>query len=448
MKNKEHYGLVTAISMIIGITIGSGIFFKVDDILVETGGNIWLGALVFTIGAFCVIFGSISLSQLASRVTNNQGVISYYEEFISKKAANAFGWFQLFVYFPTIGAVVSWVAGIYTLSLLGMKASLNLQTMIAFIYISFFFTLNYLSYKAGARFQNLTTIAKMIPLIGIALISLFWTDSPMLIENGNSLINESSLKSIRWLGALAPIAFSFDGWIVSTSITQEVKNHKKNMPIALTVGPILVLFIYLSFYFGMIKIVGKDYILAAGDQAIIQVGHLLFGQIGEKILLVFILLAVLGVVNGLSLGYIRLPQILASKQMIPQSEKIKRINPKKGLSPYSAFFAYLLTVLWLVIHYLSQKWNLLRGGDVSEIAIVFSYLAYASLYFKVILLKRKGDIESNFLGFIAPILGIIGSFIILVGGLFSNPFYGPIFLTFSGLVSLAGYSYQSRLKKR
>ena len=163
MKNKEHYGLATAISMIIGITIGSGIFFKVDDILVETGGNIWLGALVFTIGAFCVIFGSISLSQLASRVTNNQGVISYYEEFISKKAANAFGWFQLFVYFPTIGAVVSWVAGIYTLSLLGMKASLNLQTLIAFIYISFFFTLNYLSYKAGARFQNLTTIAKMIP---------------------------------------------------------------------------------------------------------------------------------------------------------------------------------------------------------------------------------------------------------------------------------------------
>lgn len=57
----------TAISMIMGIVIGSGIFFKVDDILIKTGGNIALGILVFILGAFCVVFGSISLSQLASR---------------------------------------------------------------------------------------------------------------------------------------------------------------------------------------------------------------------------------------------------------------------------------------------------------------------------------------------------------------------------------------------
>ena len=447
MKNKEHYGLPTAISMIVGITIGSGIFFKVDDVLMETGGNIWLGGLVFIIGAFCVIFGSISLSQLAGHVKKNQGIISYYEEFISKKAANAFGWFQLFIYYPTIGAVVSWVSGIYTLSLLGIKASLGLQTFIAFIYLSFFFALNYLSFKGGARFQNLTTIAKMIPLVGIALISLFWTDSPMLTDSSRSIVNKSSL-TMNWLGALAPIAFSFDGWIVSTNITQEVKNHRKNMPIALTIGPILVLLLYLSFYFGVIKMLGTEYILAAGDQAVIQVGKLLFGQMGEKILLVLILLAVLGVVNGLSLGYIRLPQILASKQMIPYSEKIKKINSEKDLSFYSAMLAYLITVSWLVIHYLSQKLNLLRGGDVSEIAIVFSYIAYASLYFKVIQLKRKGEIESRFLGLFAPILGVVGAVIIVIGGVFSNPLYGPIFIGFSALVSFAGYHYQDRLIKK
>lgn len=72
MKAKEHYGIGTAISMIVGILIGSGIFFKVDDVLTATGGNVWLGALVFLIGALCVIFGSITLSQLASR-TQTQG---------------------------------------------------------------------------------------------------------------------------------------------------------------------------------------------------------------------------------------------------------------------------------------------------------------------------------------------------------------------------------------
>lgn len=445
MENKGHYGLGTAISMIVGITIGSGIFFKVDDILAETNGNVWLGALVFVIGAFCVIFGSISLSQLASRAKNNQGIISYYEEFISRKAANAFGWFQMFVYFPTLNAVVSWVSGIYTLSLLGIEASLEIQIIIAFFYISLFFSLNYLSFKNGARFQNITTVAKMIPLIGIAIVSLFWTNSPTVIENNEIITNSSALK-LSWLSALAPIAFSFDGWIVATNITQEVKNHKKNMPIALTVGPMLVLALYLSFYFGMIAIVGKDYILASGNQAITRVGYLIFGEIGEKILLIFILLAVLGVVNGLSLGYIRLPQILAEKKMIPYSEKIKKINPDKNLSFYSTLFAYFITIFWLFIHYLSQKYNLLRGGDVSEIAIVFSYLAYAILYVKVIQLGKKGEIESTFLGKIVPTLGIIGSLIILVGGIFSNPVYAPIFLVLCSFIFISGYYYTDQGK--
>lgn len=444
VENKEHYGLATAISMIMGITIGSGIFFKVDDVLVATGGNAWLGALVFIIGAFCVIFGSISLSQIASRVKNNQGVISYYEEFISPEAAAAFGWYQLFVYFPTIGAIVSWVSGVYTLSLLGIEASLNLQTMIAVIYLSFFFALNYFSYKNGARFQNITTVAKLVPLIGIAIVSFFWTANPTPVST-SILVNESAL-GLSWLAALAPIAFAFDGWIIATNITQEVKNYQRNMPIALTIGPLLVLFAYLAFYFGMIAIVGTNYIMAAGDQALIQVGFLLFGQIGEKILLFFILLAVLGVVNGLSLGYIRLPQILATKQMIPYSEKIQEINPKQSLSPAATVIAYLITLFWLFVHYVSIKWDLLSGGDVSEIAIVFSYLAYAFLYVKVIQLYKKGEIKSIFFGRIAPLLGLFGSFVILIGGLLSNPVYGPVIIIFSALISFAGYYYTLQQK--
>lgn len=440
MKIKEHYGLGTAISMIVGITIGSGIFFKVDDILIETGGQVWLGALVFVIGALCVIFGSITLSQLASRAKNNKGVISYYEEFISSKAAAAFGWFQLFVYFPTITAVVSWVSGIYTLSLFGIAGSLELQTFIGFLYLSFFFLLNYLSYKNGGRFQNITTIAKMVPLISVALLGLFWNQSLPELASGIEVVETSSV-GWSWLAALAPIAFSFDGWIVSTNITQEVKNHQRNMPLALTVGPLIVLALYLAFYFGMIAIVGTEFILSAGDQALSQVGYSIFGQLGENILLVFVLLAILGVVNGVTLGYVRLPQILASKKMVPQSTKIAKINPKKGLSPFSALLAYGITLSWLGVHYITQKWDLLRGGDVSEIAIVFSYLAYTALYLKVIKLYKNGVIESKFLGFIAPVLGVIGSLIILVGGLFSNPLYGPIFLIFSGLISSAGYFY-------
>ncbi|OJF93753.1 APC family permease [Alkalibacterium sp. 20] len=445
MEKREHYGLSTAISMIVGISIGSGIFFKSDDILQATGGSVWLGILVFLIGAFCVIFGSITMSQLASRSKKRGGVISYYEEFVSPRFASAFGWFQLFVYFPTITAVVSWVSGIYTISLLNLTPTLELQTLLGFGYLSFFFLMNYMSYKLGGRFQNITTVVKMIPLIGVALIGLFWSQGTPALPEGVAVV-ESSAVGWGFLAALAPIAFSFDGWIVSTSITQEVKQHHKNMPIALTVGPLIVLAVYLAFFLGMIAIVGTEYILSAGDQAISQIGYSIFGASGEKILLTFVLIAILGVVNGISLGYIRLPQTLASKSMIPFSEKIAQISDKEGLSPYAALSAYLITVFWLVVHFLTMRFDVLAGGDISEIAIVFSYVAYILLYVKVMGLKKTGVIKSTFLGTVAPVLGVIGSLVILLGGVISNPVYSPVFLLFSGAVCVLGYLYGVRGK--
>ena len=90
---KANYGLGTAITMIIGIVIGSGIFFKSDNILAFTGGSVPLGILVFCIGAFGIIFGCLTLSELSMRTEKNGGVVGYYEDFISKKLAAAFGWF-------------------------------------------------------------------------------------------------------------------------------------------------------------------------------------------------------------------------------------------------------------------------------------------------------------------------------------------------------------------
>ena len=173
MKEEKHYGLFTAVSMIVGICVGSGIFFKADDILGATGGNVALGILVFCIGAFSIIFGSITLTQLANRTERTGGVVAYFEEFISDKAASAFGWFQLFVYLPTIIVVVSWVSGIYTCMLLGLPNTLETQTLIGTGYMAFFFLLNYFSLRLGGYFQNLATIMKLIPLIAVAIVGHF-----------------------------------------------------------------------------------------------------------------------------------------------------------------------------------------------------------------------------------------------------------------------------------
>ena len=111
MKKKE-YSLFTAITMIVGTVIGSGIFFKSDNILVFTHGSILKGVILFSLAAIGIIFGSLTIGVLASKTTTAGGVITYADEFSGKKTACAFGWFQVFVYYPAVIVVVSWVVGV------------------------------------------------------------------------------------------------------------------------------------------------------------------------------------------------------------------------------------------------------------------------------------------------------------------------------------------------
>lgn len=439
-KNQQHYGLFTATTMIIGIVIGSGIFFKADDVLNYTGGSVLLGVLVFCIGAFSIIFGSLTLTELSIRTKKNGGVVGYYEEFISRKIAAGFGWFQTFVYYPTIIVVVSWVAGVYTSTLFGMNASLEGQVFIGLIYMIFIYVVNFLSLKLGGYFQNLTTVIKLIPLLGIAIIGFFWGDPNPKIPIGVKAISKSDV-GFKWIGALAPIAFSFDGWIVAPSITDEVKNPKRTMPFALIIGPIVILSVYLLYFLGLNNMLGPEYVMSLGDNAVNKVGKLLLGIHGDKIILIFIIVAVLGVVNGVTLGSLRMPQALANKNMIPGGKKIATIHPKFHLSIGSCLVSFIVSFIWMGIHYITQKTGVLGQSDISEISIVFSYICYIILYVKVFIMKKKGIVRSKFKGIVCPILGILGSMIILIGGITSNPTYVPIFIGFCLAICIAGYLF-------
>ncbi|BCN30697.1 APC family permease [Anaeromicropila herbilytica] len=440
---KEHYGIITAITMIIGIVIGSGIFFKSDDVLLNTGGNVALGILVLCIGAFSIIFGSLSLTELSIRSQKKGGIVGYYEEFISRKTASFFGWFQTFIYFPTLNAVIAWVCGIYTCSLFNFGNTLENQVLVGFIYLTFFFFVNSISIRLGGYFQNLTTVIKLIPLFAIAILGLFLGSSHPEVPAGITIIANQDV-GFKWITAVVPIAFSYDGWIVATTITDEVKNPKKTMPLALIIGPLIVLSVYLLYFTGITNLLGTEYIMSTGNEAINQVGYLIFGEKGSTILIVIIIISILGVLNGLVLGSIRMPQVLASKEMIPNSKAIEKIHSKYQISLSSSMLSYLISLVWFVIHYISQKSGVLGSGDISEIAIVFSYGCYIVLYIRIILMYKEGIITSMLKGILCPSLGIIGSLIILIGGFVANPIYATLFMLLCVIIGGVGYSYCRR----
>ena len=433
---KRRYGLFTAITMITGIVIGSGIFFKADNVLSYTNGNVMLGIVIFVVAAIAIVFGCLAISQLAVLTDKPGGLISYTEEFVGIGPSCAFGWFQTFLYLPTLAAIVAWVSGIYICELFGIEFSMEVTVLIGTGCLIVLFIMNALSAKLGGYFQNASMIIKMIPLVIIAVAGLIF-GNPSEVTSDSIETFKTATTSFGWVAAFAPIAFSFDGWIVSTSICHEIKNSKRNLPLALTISPLVILVLYLAYFVGISAYVGPETILSQGDESTFIAATNLFGDLGAKIILIFVIISVLGTVNGLVLGFIRMPYSMALRNMIPGSNWLKKEDESTQMPINSAIFAFILSILWMGIHYITQKQSM--RGDVSEIAIGVSYLNYIVLYVTVMRLAKKGTIKGVWKGYVIPILAIVGSLVILSGSV-THPLFVYYFIICLAII-LSGLLY-------
>ena len=281
------------------------------------------------------------------------------------------------------------------------------------------YILNGLSSKLGGIFQTASTIIKLIPLILIAIAGIILGDPSSI----TSIELSSAVKSTGWIAAIAPIAFSFDGWIVSTSIGHEVRDSKRNLPKALIIAPISILIVYLLYFVGISIYVGPETIMSIGDAHVDLAANNLFGMWGSKIVLVFVIISIIGTVNGLIMGIIRLPYSLAIRGMFPKSEVIANVDEKTKMPINSTVVSFIISVSWLAVHYFTTKTGLLPNSDISEISITMSYVLYALLYVKVLQLGIKKEIKSVIRGIINPILALCGSAIILLGSIGNSLFW-------------------------
>ena len=409
---KKEYGLFSSIAMIVGICIGSGIFFKCDNILIASHGSISIGVMLFILAALAIIFGGLTFSELASRTEESGGLITYGEVFISKRIGILFGWFQTLIYFPTIIVIGMSVFGGYINILFNLKASFEIELLLGFLYLTFSFFYNIYIPKLGLIFQNGSTIIKLIPLLLIGILGFLYGD-PL---TGLTSAPLTKVSTISLLAALGPIGYSFDGWICATAICGEIKDAKRNLPLALIISPLIVLGIYILYFVGVSSFISPSEIMTLKDSYVAVAATNLLGSSFAKSIIIFIIISVMGGINGLTISYIRLPYSLAIRgNLIPFASKLRELDRNEPKN--SALFAYILCIFWLLIHYLCVKFNLLNNSDISEISVAVSYVLYISLYYKVFKMYKHKEIKSFFKGVICPFLATIGSLIILSGAI-------------------------------
>ncbi|MBG0791598.1 MAG: amino acid permease [Desulfovibrionaceae bacterium] len=437
----KKYGFWTATAMVVGIVIGSGVFFKADDVLKASGGSLTTALTAWLIGGAIMIVTAYVFANIATRIERINGVVDYFEQAYGTNAGYLVAWFMTFIYYPTLVAVLAWVSGNYTAALLGLE---NGVWPIAAVYLTGFFLLNYFSPVLAGRWQVTATVIKLIPLALVAVVgTVAGMGSGMTVQNFTQAAQTVSDSGGGLAVATLSTAFAYEGWIIATVINAELRNAKSTLPRALVVGTIAVVIIYMTYYLGISGVLSNDQVLAEGDGAPVQVIALIFSKVSGTLLTVFVIISCLGTLNGLIMGSARGMFSIASRNLGPRPDVFKRVNPAYNSTTSSALLGFVLSMFWLLVWYGNFKgwW----GGfmDISELPIAFLYVIYISLYIWV---ARTFTDLGAFSRRVCPVLAGAGSVYIIWGAVQKDMFLH--FLVLSALILGAGYALKGGNRNR
>ena len=435
MENKleRKYGLFTAICMVVGIVIGSGVFFKAQAILEKTGGDMPLGIIAWLIGGVIMLVCLLTFSFMGQKYERVNGLVDYAEATVGPRYGYMMGWFSAAIYFPAMTSVLCWVSARYTLVFITTANPSFPMTIpaaqggciigpecmaLTLFYMCLMYALNAISPKLAGKFQTSTTVIKMIPLGLMAVVGLIYgLITGTMQENFVTTAQVASVSSSPLLASVCATAFAYEGWIIATSINAEIKDSKKNLPRALIVGGIIIAAVYILYYIGVAG--------GATNQELIEkdatVGFTnIFGNTLGNILKLFIAISCFGTVNGLMLACSRGMYAIAARGEGPAPHKFGHLNNKTNMPHLSAFVGLVLIVVWFAYYYLSNLLAAWTGPfvfDSSELPIITIYLMYLPI---LIQWMRKEKEQPLLRRFVLPILALCGSIFMVVASVFSH----------------------------
>lgn len=233
---EKRYGLPTAISMVIGIVIGSGVFIKGGKVLALTKGNMAQGVLVVGIVGLICIICSLAFAELGAKYQKVNGVVDYAEVALGSKYAYYVGWFMTTIYYPCLAAMLAFFSAVFFCELCGIPAldffvtgtvsSQSLGLGAGFLMIGY--GINMLSPKLAGKLQVSMTVIKLVPLILMAVIGTVVGLSTGATADVLNYVNtadyaaaaEGTTSFQAVFSGVASFAFAYEGWIIATSINR------------------------------------------------------------------------------------------------------------------------------------------------------------------------------------------------------------------------------------
>lgn len=433
---RKSIGFSAAVSTVIGILIGSGVFFKPQAIYDATNGGPGLGLLAWLIGGLITIAAGLTAAEISASIIKPGGFMVYLEEIYGERIGFLTGWMQVILFVPAIVAALGIIFAQECSNLLGLNNDLYVIA-IAIGVIIFIALLNSLGAKFGGTIQTMSTLCKLLPLAVIIIFGLIKGNSsaPMITP----LVGEGTNVVAALSQVLIATLFAYDGWIYVGALAGEMKNPSKHLPMAIVGGISLVMAVYLIINVAYLRVVTASEMAVVSAPATL-VANKLFGTSGAKIVSIGILISVFGTLNGFIFTGGRIPYTMASENKIPFSKVFGKLN-NNGVP---------LNGIWLIVglailYSLSGQFNLL-----SDLAIFVIWIFYTMLFVGVIKLRKtKPQMERPYkvpLYPIIPIVAIVGGVFVVISTLITQPKNSIVGLIIT-LIGLPVYEYMKKNNK-
>ena len=397
---KKEIGFGAALSTVMGTVIGAGVFFKASSVYQVTG-SAGLGLLAWVLGGVITICAGLTGAELAAAIPKTGGMLTYIEHTYGKIASHLLGWAQTIIYFPANVAALAIIFGTQVVNLFGLDTSYGLW--IAVITSVILALINFMGSKVAGKVQTISMIGKLIPIALIIIFGLF-QKNPVHIQLFPSSHGASgNVLSALGSGLLATM-FAYDGWIHVGNIAGELKNPKKDLPKAISLGllGIMVIYLFINVAFLMTLAVGN---IAGNPNAASDVAMKLFGSMGGKLITIGILISVYGTMNGYMMTGMRIPYVMAVENRLPFSNWLKKLN--KNQVPANAGITILVIAIVMMI---SGKFDML-----TDMLVFVIWIFYTMTFLAVFILrKREPELERPYKVPLYPVIPCVA----LLGGLF------------------------------
>ena len=407
----RRLGLWSAVAVLVGSTIGSGIF-RTPAGVAQRVDDAPLFLLAWVLGGAVVLCGALTYSELAAAFPRSGGVYAFLRESCGPLPAFLFAWAELWIIRPGAFGAIGITASAYTLRTLGYDPAsivialgpvdIRSEQLLGAIYIAIVGAVNYFGIHRGAVLQNLSTAFK-VGALALLVVLGFALGSPAGMPEGGVFAQRAAVGISPFLLAMVAILWAYDGWADLAFVGGEVKDPQRTLPRALLIGTGTVVALYLAanlVYLYLIPIQDvKQAELVAAD-----VARLVIGSAGVVVVSAAIAVSTFGTLNGSMMTAPRIFFAAAEDGMFPKA--IARVDPRTHAPTGAVVLMTVMGMIFILIRTFTEL------ADQFIIGIwPFYALAVAGVF---VLRRTRPDLERPYRTWGYPVV----PFVFLLGAVF------------------------------